>query len=399
MSSGTAVPGRVVVVGASQAACACASALRRLGFEGTITMVGEESHPPYVRPPLSKGVLVGAEPDESVFLPTPEGADLVTGVRATRLDPSRKLLQLSHGGRLPYDGLVVATGARARRLARDDHPGEITLRGLDDAVGLRKRLAGVRDVVVAGGGFLGMEIASSAATLGKSVTVVDQVTPLTQRLGPLLARMLHAAAADHGVRIRVVGGGIGLGFRDGVPDRLVSPDGTPVAEGDLAVTAAGDVPNTEWLRGSGLLLTGGADGALVAGENCLAAPGVVAVGDVVAVRGADGRPVRTPHWSNALSQAETAAATLLGREASGAAVTPSFFWTEAFGLKIRLAGQLPPCGEPTVLDGSVAERRVLLHWPAGPGGGGTAAAVNLPVSAPKLFRIAQQGRTPTATLS
>ncbi|MEU6349266.1 FAD-dependent oxidoreductase [Streptomyces sp. NPDC047072] len=386
-------------MGASQAACACASALRRLGFEGAITMVGEESHPPYVRPPLSKGVLIGAEPDESVFLPTPEGIDVIAGVRATRLDLSKRLVELSDGDRLSYDGLVVATGARARRLAPADRTGEIMLRGLDDAVSLRKRLAAVRDVVVAGGGFLGMEIASSAVRLGKSVTVVDQVMPLTSRLGPLLAGMLHAAAADHGVRVRVVRAGIGLGFGDGVPDRLVSPDGTSVAEGDIAVTAAGDVPNTEWLRGSGLLLTGGTDGALVTGEDCLAAPGVVAAGDVVAVRGAGRRPVRTPHWSNALSQAETAAATLLDREAGAAAIAPSFFWTEAFGLKIRLAGELPPRGEPTVLDGSVAERRVLLHWPAGPDGGGTAAAVNLPVSAPKLSRIARQRPAPTATLS
>jgi 3-phenylpropionate/trans-cinnamate dioxygenase ferredoxin reductase subunit len=380
-------PERIVVVGASQAGCGCAAELRRLGFDGSITVVGDESHPPYARPPLSKGVLTGAESEESVFLPVPEGVEMLRGSAATGLDAVRGLVVLEDGSRLPYDGLVVATGARARRLVPHGHNSEFTLRGLDDALELRKRFAAIRDVAVAGGGFLGMEIASAAASLGKNVTVIDQVAPLLGRLGPLLSTLLLEAAADHGVRVQVSGQGIGVGFSNGVADRLVAADGTLLVEADIAVTAVGDVPNTEWLRGSGLPLEGG----LVVDADCRAAPGIVGVGDAVAQRNPDGRAVRTPHWSNALFQAPIAAATLIGRERDRLTrdVLP-FFWTEAFGLKIRFSGQLPPVGEPRVIDGSIAQRRALLVWDeAGQGSGlGTAAAVNFPISAPKLARLA-----------
>ncbi|GAA5156504.1 NAD(P)/FAD-dependent oxidoreductase [Amycolatopsis dongchuanensis] len=369
----------VVVVGASQAGCACTNALRGLGFDGDITMVGAEPHPPYTRPPLSKGVLVGSEPDDSVFLPVPGDAEVLTGVGAIGLDREKNLVELTTGDKLRYDGLVIASGARARLLG-DPGQGEITLRGLDDAVALRTSLAGARDVAVAGGGFLGMELASSAAALGKSVTVVDVVTPLLSRLGPALSALCLEAAADHGVRVRVTGTGLRVGFTDGRPSRLTSADGTFSVDADLAVTAVGDVPNTEWLHGTGLPLENG----VVTDEACRVAPGIVAAGDVTSVR-RDGGHVRTPHWSNALSQAKIAAAALLGREPERPARGHvPFFWTEAFGLKIRLAGHLPPAGEPTVLEGSLAGRRALLVWP------GTAAAVNFPAPAPKLAKLAQQ---------
>ncbi|MGN9821544.1 NAD(P)/FAD-dependent oxidoreductase [Streptomyces sp. SD11] len=380
----------IVVVGASQAGCACASALRGLGFDGEITLVGDEPHRPYTRPPLSKAVLVGAAPDDSVFLPVLDDVSMLRGVAAVGLDRSRNVVELAGGESLHYDGLVIATGARARRLTSAGGGGELTVRTLDDAIGLRQRLDGAQAVVVAGGGFLGMEVASSAASLGKSVTVVDGVGPLAGRLGSLLSGMLLEAAAEHGARVRVVPGGVTVGFKEGTPDRLLPADGTLLAEADIVVTAVGDIPNTEWLHGSGVEL----DGGVVVDDECRAAPGIVGAGDVVSVRRADGRCVRSPHWSNALSQARTAAATLLGREPSGAAAAsiPPFFWTEAFGLKVRLAGHLPPVGEPTVIDGSIADRRVLLAWCAAgqEHGFGTVAAVNYPMSAPKLAKLAQQ---------
>lgn len=379
----------IVVVGASQAGCACAAALRGFGFDGEITLLGDEPHRPYTRPPLSKGVLVGAAPDDSVFLPVLDDVSMLPGVAAVGLDRSRNVVELAGGESLHYDGLVITTGARARRLTSAGGDGELTVRTLDDAIGLRQRLDGAQAVVVAGGGFLGMEVASSAASLGKSVTVVDGVSPLAGRLGSLLSGMLLDAAAEQGAQVRVVPGGVTVGFKDGAPDRLLSADGTLLAEADIVVTAVGDIPNTEWLHGSGVHL----DGGVVVDDECRVAPGIVGAGDVVSLRRADGRCVRSPHWSNALSQARTAAATLLGRKPSGAAAatTPPFFWTEAFGLKVRLAGHLPPVGEPTVIDGSIADRRVLLAWRAGQERGfGTVAAVNYPMSAPKLAKLAQQ---------
>jgi NADPH-dependent 2,4-dienoyl-CoA reductase/sulfur reductase-like enzyme len=307
-----------------------------------------------------------------------------------------RLVELADGDRLPYDGLVIATGARARKLGTDD-PVEVTLRSLDDAVVLRQRLAKARDVVVVGGGFLGMEVASSAASLGKTVTIVDQATPLVDRLGPTLSGMLLKAAADHGVRVEIAPLGVRIERRGSGPDRLLSTAGSMLAEADLIVTAAGDLPNTEWLHGSGLAI----DGGVVIDRHCRVAPDIVGAGDVVSLRRRDGRCVRSPHWWNALAQAKIAAATLLGREPdSFVGDTPPFFWTEAFGVKIRLAGHLPPVGEPSVLDGSIADRRALLVWPAADEehGFGTAAAVNASISVPKLTKLARQLPTHVRTV-
>ena len=361
----------IVVVGASQAGCAAAAALRGFGFDGDITVLGDEPHRPYTRPPLSKAVLVGAESEHSVFLPVPDDIQVRTGITAVGLDRAHNAVELASGDRVHYDGLVIATGVRARRLGDAR-----TLRGLDDALALREQLARAEDVAVAGAGFLGIEIASAAAGLGKAVTIVDQVPPLVARLGPLLADLVLTAAAEHGVRVTIAPAGV----RVEPPDRLLAADGSVLASADLVVTAAGDVPNTEWLRGSGIKL----DGGVVIDSACRVAPDIVAAGDVTSIRGR-----RSPHWWNALSQAKIAAATLLGRESHDqVGSTPPFFWTEAFGLKIRMAGHLPPAGDPTVIDGSLDERRALLVWPGD--GFGTAVSVNMPISAPKLTKLAQQ---------
>lgn len=384
---------RIVVVGASQAGCAAAGELRSLGFDGEITLIGDEPHQPYQRPPLSKGVLVGSEPEHSVFLPAPDDVQLRTGVTAVGLDRDKSAVELADGDLLHYDGLVIATGARARRLDSAAGAGETTLRGLDDVVRLRGRLARSRDVAVAGGGFLGMEIASAAAGLGKAVTVVDQVPPLLSRLGPLLTDLVLAEAAGHGVLIQVAPAGV----RVDKPGRLLTADGEVLAEADLVITAAGDVPNAEWLHGSGIAL----DGGVVIDSACRVAPKIVAAGDVVSVRARDGRAMRSPHWWSALSQAKIAAATLLGRASTDlVGSAPPFFWTEVFGLKIRMAGHLPPVGEPTVLEGSIAERRALLVWPGEGREGtfGTAVSVNFPASVQKLTKLAQRLPAPQRTL-
>lgn len=127
----------IVVVGASQAGCACAAALRGFGFDGEITLLGDESHRPYTRPPLSKGVLVGAEPDHSVFLPVLDDVSMLGGVAAVGLDRSKNVVELAGRESLHYDGLVIATGARARRLTHGGHS-ELTVRTLDDALDLRQ---------------------------------------------------------------------------------------------------------------------------------------------------------------------------------------------------------------------------------------------------------------------
>ncbi|WP_433566710.1 NAD(P)/FAD-dependent oxidoreductase [Nocardia sp. CA-151230] len=383
---------RIVVAGASQAGLASAAALRGFGFDGEIIMIGDENHRPYTRPPLSKGVLLGAESEESVFLDgTADDVTLRTSTRAVGLDCSSRLVTLEDGERVSSDGLIIATGVRARRVDSGAHRGEITLRTLDDAVAVRDRLVEAEHVSVVGGGFLGMEIASSAVKLHKVVTVVDQVRPLIAHLGPVLADMCLMAADDHSVKVRLADGGVELGFDGDLPRRVLGVDHTVIAEGDLVITAAGDVPNTEWLSGSGVRVE---DGVLV-DDCCRVAPGIVAAGEVVSAPASGNARGRRPHWWNALRQARIAAGTLLGcgTEATAGDSAVPFFWTEIFGLNIRIAGKLAPLGEPIVIEGSVADRRALLVWPANHEGFGTAVSVNFPISVAKLTRLANQPST------
>ncbi|ODU05102.1 MAG: hypothetical protein ABS81_08510 [Pseudonocardia sp. SCN 72-86] len=369
---------RVVVVGASLAAVTAVGALRRLGHDGPITLLGDEPHGPYTRPPLSKGVLSGAEASESVLLPAfGDDIDIRLGVRAAGLDVTNRRVLVDGGEQVPYDRLVIATGARARTLG---HSGEVVLRNLDDAVALRDALARRPRVVVVGAGFLGLEIASACRGLGLEVTVVDREPPLVTSLGPFLADLVAAAAHDHGVRILVSPGGVQLlGARSLTGVRLA--DGRELTA-DLVVTAVGCRPNIEWLEGSGIAGAGG----IAVDDRGRVRPDIVAAGDVAAFPGAGG-PRRTPHWSSAIDQAGVAAATLLHGDVAAAYTPAPYFWTEAFGLTIKVSGPLPARGEPTVSAGSVDDRSALLQWPV-PGGGSVVAAVNHKISVAKLRRMA-----------
>ncbi|WP_069760170.1 NAD(P)/FAD-dependent oxidoreductase [Streptomyces sp. LUP47B] len=362
---------RIVVVGGSIAALTAAESLLAEGFDGQVTVLSDEPHPPYSRVPLSKGVLAGREPVESALLPPPaEGIDFRPKARAVRLDVHGRAVTLTDGTRVPYDGLVVATGARARRLTgRDD----LALRTLDDASALASRLAVARSAIVLGGGFLGMEIATTCRALGLDVTVVDLVPPLLRLLGPWLADLAVTAARDHGIRVRVAPDGV-----DVLGEHRVRC-GESVLEADVIVCAVGDVPNTEWLKDSGLPLDAG--GGLVADACCRVAPGVVAAGDVVSRQGR-----RTPHWTNAVEQGRVAAAGLLHGASARSYRPDPYFWTEQSGLDIKISGELPLTGTPEVLAGSVNDRSALLRW-RNDGGTATAVAVNHRLPVIKLKRL------------
>ncbi|MFG2026522.1 NAD(P)/FAD-dependent oxidoreductase [Streptomyces sp. NPDC048825] len=356
---------RIVVVGGSIAAVTAAQSLRTEGYDGQVTVLSQEPHPPYSRVPLSKGVLAGRESVESALLPPPgEDIEFRTGARAVQLDVRGRAVTLTDGTQVPYDGLVVATGARARRLTGG---GDLVVRTLDDASALASRLADARSAIVLGGGFLGMEIATTCRALGLEVTVIDLVPPLLRLLGPWLAGLAVAATRDHGIRVRVEPDGV-----DVLGEHRVRC-GESVVEADVIVCAVGDVPNTGWLKDSGLTLDAG--GGLVADTCCRVAPGVVAAGDVVSRQGR-----RTPHWTNAVEQGRAAAASMLHGESARPYRPDPYFWTEQSGLDIKISGELPLTGPPEVLAGSVDDRSALLRW-RHDGGTATAVAVNhrLPV--------------------
>lgn len=377
---------RIVVVGGSAAGATVAGALRRLGHTGPLTLVGAEPHPPYSRPALSKGVLTGAD-DPSTILLAPLPADVAqrAGAAAVALDHERREVLLDDGERIGYDGLVLATGARAATLSdigsADPGAVETVLRDLDDARALAARLATRPRVLVVGGGILGTEVASACVGAGCEVTVVGRDAPLLPQLGPHLADLVVAAARRHGVRFAHHEGGVRL--RGSGPATTVDLADGRRFEADLVITAIGCRPNVEWLAGSGLL-PARHRGGLAVDDRCRLVPGVVAAGDVAAFPGPTGHR-RSPLWTSAIEQAGTAAAALLGADTAPLVPRP-YFWTEQFGLALKVCGALPVAGPPAVVDGDPDVGGALLRWP-----GTTAVSINQRVPIARLRALALAG--------
>ncbi|MFE2091106.1 NAD(P)/FAD-dependent oxidoreductase [Streptomyces sp. NPDC059460] len=377
MSGGTL--NRVVVVGNGIAGLTAADTLREAGFDGELTIVGDEPHPAYSRPALSKALLLDGDDMSSHELPPAgHGATELLGVRATGLDPERRIVTLDDGSALPYDRLVLATGSRARRLS--ELPEEFTLRGLDDALRLRGRLADRPSVVVVGGGALGMEIASGCLAAGCRVTLVSQGVPLITQLGPYLADVFVKAALDLGLTL-VETGSARLEQR-AREARVVLDDGA-VLEADILLTAVGDVPNTEWLADTGLT----AKGVVPVDSRGLVRPDVAAVGDLAAFPTPHGLR-RVPLWSSAIEQAKVAARALVHGDDAPPLRFQTYFWTEQFGLSLKVVGDLPLDGEPTYVDGGPGGGPALMRWSHGDGTG-VAAALNYRIPIPRLRRTAQ----------
>lgn len=354
-------PKRIVVVGASLAGLRGARAIRELGFDGELLVVGDEQAPPYDRPPLSKQLLAGDwEPAQTAL----KGADTLEaewllGVRAEGLDCARRRLKLSTGETLRWDRLLLATGSRARRLAALDPelPGVHELRTLDDALALRAALAGHSRLVIVGSGFIGIEVASTARALGLEVEIATLDPPLAPA-GPIVTELLVALLAEHGVRLH---SGRTVIAVEGTArcERLLLDDGSSL-EGDLVLSAVGAQPATDWLRDSGLVL---ADG-VVCDSWCaaLGADGVAAAGDIARWPNPcyGGRSMRVEHWSNAVEQARIAAHTLLHGPGHGPpyAAVPSF-WSEHFGLRLQSVGLPNLADEFELVEGDTRERRFV----------------------------------------
>ncbi|YCK79858.1 FAD-dependent oxidoreductase (plasmid) [Arthrobacter sp. D3-18] len=360
---------QVVVVGGSIAAMTAAGSLRSEGFDGDVTVLSDETHRPYSRVPLSKGILAGTEAPSSAFLPDSNGSfEIRTDCNALALDTQRRRITLADGEEVHYDGLVISTGARARRLPGPETG--LTVRTIGDAVALRDRLSSAQKVIVLGGGFLGMEVASTCRTLGRHVTVVHVSRPLSGLLGGWLAEYVLTEARRQGVEFIHAPQGAHI------IDTYTVDCGDRWIEADLVVSAVGDDPNIEWLLGSGVPLENG----VLADQRCRVAADIVAAGDVVARRGR-----RMPHWTNAVQQGKTAAAALLRGEQAVPYVQDHYFWTHQFGLDIKISGRLPLSGSPAVIDGAIEARAVLLRWEHDKGA--TAVSINHRLPIVKLKRL------------
>jgi len=360
----------VVVVGASLAGFRAVEELRHQGYDGSITVIGAEAHLPYDRPPLSKQILAGTWESDRLPLTAvgKEVADLNVdwrlGVAASSLDLGARVVELADGTRVAYDGLVIATGASVRKLpGQPELEGLHTLRTLDDCIALRADLdATPQRVVVVGAGFIGAEVAATARQRGLDVTLLEALaTPLQRALGDAIGTVCGDIHLEHGVDLRLSTGV--EGFDDDGRGRLNGirlSDGTSVAA-DVAVVGVGVAPNTGWLEGSGLTI----DNGIVCDETCLAAPDVVAAGDIA--RWPNHRfdeVMRVEHWENAQEQGAHAARRLLGHLEPYEPVP--WFWSDQYDRKIQLAGRSHADDEVQIVDGSIEERRfVALYGRAG----------------------------------
>lgn len=335
-----------LIIGASQAGVQIATSLRELGDEEPILLVGKESHPPYQRPPLSKAFLTGKIAPEGLQFRSPDWyvanrIDLACGEKITSVTlPQAEesgVAVTAAGRRIAFQRLALTVGGRARRLSIPGHDlaGVSYLRHLDDAGDLRKRLDDARDVVVIGGGFIGLEAAASARAAGKNVTVVDVADRLLGRaVAPEVSEFYLAAHERRGTRVLLGASVIAVRGVDGTVTGVELSDGR-VLPADLVLVGVGLVPRTELAEQLGLEVDGG---IVVDSRARTSHRAVVAAGDCTTLPHpltGTGR-LRIESVQNAIAQARVAAATLLGRTDETRAVP--WFWSDQDTLKLQIAG-------------------------------------------------------------
>ncbi|MFJ3776286.1 NAD(P)/FAD-dependent oxidoreductase [Streptomyces sp. NPDC090075] len=331
---------QVVIAGASLAATHAIEALRQEGFQGDITLIGAEPHLPYDRPPLSKVALRHGPDTSELLLRAPQwyaehAVDLRLGQPAAALDTRARHVTLEDGTEVPYDGLIIATGSQPRTLAHTASCAPVyTLRTLDDCQALHDRLVPGRHMVVVGGGFIGLEVASTARQMGLDVSVVEMApAPLTRVLGDEVGHWFSKYHESNGVRLHC--GSVIDGMEPGTRGTKVSLLDNVSLSADLVVAGVGARPATDWLEGSGVPLS---DGVLCDAGLRTAAPGVVAAGDIARwYNPLFDEEMRVEQWSNAVEQGRHAAAALLGADDPYASVP--YFWSDQFDAKTRFVGR------------------------------------------------------------
>ncbi|WP_084962519.1 NAD(P)/FAD-dependent oxidoreductase [Thermoactinospora rubra] len=341
------------IVGAGLAGAKAAETLREEGFDGDIVLIGAETERPYERPPLSKGYLQGAGDRDEIYVHPPtwyadHAVDLRPGRRAVRLDLDAHELTLSDDSRVPYDKLLIATGATPRRL-----PGAgMYLRTVQDSDALKEAFARGGRVVIVGAGWIGLETAAAARKAGCDVTIVEpRPTPLHAILGPELGEVFARLHRRNGVDLR-----LGTGAEE------LSETGVRLSTGetltaDAIVVGIGATPNVDLARDAGLEVAGGivTDASLRTSH-----PDVYAAGDVAEFyHPLYGRRLRVEHWANALNGGPAAARAMLGQDVVYDRVP--YFYTDQFELGMEFSGDIT--GYDSVsYEGSVDDLEFIAYW-------------------------------------
>ncbi|MFK0276903.1 NAD(P)/FAD-dependent oxidoreductase [Ensifer sp. NPDC090286] len=325
---------RIVIIGAGEAGTRAAFALREAGFAGSVALVGSEPHLPYERPPLSKPLDGAAKmkPICDAEALAAAGIDYLQGVSARGIDPGARCVELNDGGALAYDRLLLATGARPRRLACPGAERAFDFRTYADAAAIFSRAEAGRNVAIIGGGLIGMELAAVLRVKGVAVSVVEMAPkPLGRAVPPRFASRLHDRHLDEGVLFH-----LGQGIAQIAEATVVLADGT-VVPADIVVGAIGVSPDVALAEAAGLAV---GNGILTDAFLCTSDPNIFAAGDCAAVAQPGGGHMRFESWRNARDQAEIAARNLAGGK-EAFAVT-SWFWTDQYDLGLQVAGLPQP---------------------------------------------------------
>jgi 3-phenylpropionate/trans-cinnamate dioxygenase ferredoxin reductase subunit len=330
----------VLIIGAGQAGMKAAETLRQKGYDGDIVMIGDEPSLPYQRPPLSKAYLKGEMDEERLFL-RPQAyfetaaIELRWGTSAISIDPGSRTVELADGSHLPYSSLLLSTGTRARRIPLQgaDLENVHSLRTIADVAAIRRSMETASDIVILGGGYIGMEFAAVAAKLGKTVSVVEARPRIMERsVAPEISDFFQSLHLENGVRL-LLGQSVSHLAGTGSVSSVVLSDNTEIPA-DLVLLAVGAEPVTELARAAGLTI---GNGITVDGFGRTSAETIYAAGDCTEFPSARyGRTIRLESVQNAIDQAKIAAGAILG-EAVPYDPVP-WFWSDQYDVKLQIAG-------------------------------------------------------------
>ena len=375
----------IVIIGAGHAAGQAAASLRQAKFEGPVTIIGDETHIPYQRPPLSKQYLAGTQPADKVYLRAEKfyadkDIQLMLDTRATQIDPSTKTINLDNGETIAYEKLLISTGSRPRRLSivGSDLNGIHYLRTMDDVAGIRADVKPDANLVIVGGGYIGLEVAAVGIELGMNVHVLEMEERILQRVTtPEMSAYYHKLHSDRGVHIHTQTGVTGFAGNGSVEKVLC---GDRSFDADIVIVGIGIIPNIEIAEEAGIHC----DNGIVVDDHCRTSdPDIYAAGDCTNhPNPLMNKRLRLESVPNAMDQARVSTANMLGDDKVYAAIP--WFWSDQYELKLQMVG-FSADGDSQVLRGDMDSHQFAIFYLKD----GKVVAADA-VNSPKEFMLCKQ---------
>jgi 3-phenylpropionate/trans-cinnamate dioxygenase ferredoxin reductase subunit len=375
----------IVIIGAGHAAGQAAASLRQAKFEGSITIIGDEAHVPYQRPPLSKQYLAGTQGTDKVYLRAEKfyadkDIQLMLDTRATQIDPGTKTINLDNGETIAYEKLLISTGSRPRKLSTEgsDLSGIHYLRTMDDVDGIRADVKPGANLVIVGGGYIGLEVAAVGIELGMNVHVLEMEERILQRVTtPEMSAYYHKLHSDRGVHIHTQTGVTGFSG-NGKVEKVLCGDESFAA--DIVIVGIGIIPNIEIAEEAGIHCD---NGIVVDDHCCTSDPDIYAAGDCTNhPNPLMNKRLRLESVPNAMDQARVSTANMLGDDKVYAAIP--WFWSDQYELKLQMVG-FSADGDSQVLRGDMENHQFAIFYLKD----GKVVAADA-VNSPKEFMLCKQ---------